>query len=152
MPVEESLLGRTFPPTEPYDVSEERVREFAAATGSQYDGRTAPTTFPIVVAFRAMTALMTDPEVGISLHHVVHGEQRFTYTRPVVVGDLLTATLTVDSLRHIGGADIIGTRSEVADADGKPVCTAYATLVHRAPAADTADDASGTKESTDADR
>ena len=149
MPVEESLLGRTFPPTEAYDVSEERVREFAAATGSEYDGRTAPATFPIVVAFRAMTGLMTDPEVGISLHHVVHGEQRFTYTRPVVVGDRLTATLTVDSLRQIGGADIIGTRSEVADADGKPVCTAYATLVHRAPAPGDADTA---EEAVDADR
>lgn len=133
MPVQESVLGRTFPPTEAYDVTDERVAEFAAATGSEYDGRTAPATFPIVVAFRAMTALMTDPDVGISLHHVVHGEQRFTYTRPVLVGDRLTATLTVDSLRHIGGADIIGTRSEVADAEGRPVCTAYATLVHRAP-------------------
>jgi len=149
MPVEESLLGRTFPPTEAYDVSDERVREFAAATGSQYDGRTAPATFPIVVAFRAMTGLMTDPEVGISLHHVVHGEQRFTYTRPVVVGDRLTATLTVDSLRHIGGADIIGTRSEVADADGRPVCTAYATLVHRAPASEGTETA---EEAADADR
>ncbi len=100
-----------------------------------------------MVAFRAMTALMTDPEVGISLHHVVHGEQRFTYTRPVVVGDRLTATLTVDSLRHIGGADIIGTRSEVADAEGKPVCTAYATLVHRAP-----EGTDAAEEAADADR
>ena len=146
------MLGRTFPPTEAYEVSEERVREFAAATGSQYDGRTAPATFPIVVAFRAMTAMMTDPEVGISLQHVVHGEQRFTYTRPVVVGDRLSATLGVDSLRHIGGADIIGTRSEIADAEGRPVCTAYATLVHRAPADDTAGDADGTEGATDADR
>ncbi|MGA9749268.1 MAG: MaoC family dehydratase N-terminal domain-containing protein, partial [Nocardioides sp.] len=73
------------------------------------------------------------PEVGIALHRVVHGEQRFTYARPVVVGDELTAALTVDTLRQIGGADIIGTRSEVTDADGHPVCTAYATLVHRGP-------------------
>ena len=50
----------------------------------------------------------------------MHGEQRFTYTRPVVAGDVLTATLTVDSLRQIGGADIIGTRSEITDADGRP--------------------------------
>ena len=35
-------------------------------------------------------------------------------------GDELTATLTVDSLRQIGGADIIGTRSEITDADGAP--------------------------------
>jgi acyl dehydratase len=131
MAVDASLAGRTFPPTQPYEVSREKILEFAHATGSTYDGGAAPATFPIVVAFGAMTALMEDPSVGISLHRVVHGDQRFSYTRPVTAGDRLTATLTVDSLRQIGGADIIGTRSEIADADGLPVCTAYATLVHR---------------------
>jgi len=131
MPVDASLAGRTFPPTTPYTVSHEKLLEFARATGSSYGGGPAPATFPIVVAFQAMTDLMQDPTVGISLHRVVHGDQRFTYTRPVVAGDELTATLTVDSLRQIGGADIIGTRSEIADADGKPVCTAFATLVHK---------------------
>jgi acyl dehydratase len=131
MAVDPALAGRTFPPTDPYAVSREKILEFAHATGCAYDGAAAPATFPIVVAFAAMTGLMTDPDVGISLHRVVHGEQRFTYTRPVVAGDVLTATLTVDTLRHIGGADILGTRSEIADADGRPVCTAFATLVHR---------------------
>jgi acyl dehydratase len=131
MAVDTSLVGRTFPPTEPYEVSREKVQEFARATGSGFDGRTAPATFPIVVAFAAMTGLMEDPDVGISLHRVVHGDQRFTYTRPVVVGDRLSAELTVDSLRQIGGADIIGTRSEITDEAGAHVCTAYATLVHR---------------------
>ena len=131
MAVDASLAGRTFPPTEPYPVSGEKILEFARATGSEYDGQAAPATFPIVVAFAAMNALMEDPEVGIALHRVMHGEQRFSYTRPVVAGDVLSAQLTVDSLRQIGGADIIGTRSEIADAAGEHVCTAFATLVHR---------------------
>ena len=33
MPVDPSLVGRAFPPTAPYEVTEERVRAFAAATG-----------------------------------------------------------------------------------------------------------------------
>jgi hypothetical protein len=131
MAVDASLKGRTFPATSAYPVSQERIAEFARATGSEYDGGPAPATFPIVVAFAAMTSLMEDPSVGIKLHRVVHGEQRFTYTRPVKAGDELTATLTVDTLRQIGGADIIGTRSEITDGDGEPVCTAFATLVHR---------------------
>lgn len=131
MPVDRSLAGRTFPPTAPYEVSEVKIGEFAVATGSLYDGGAAPATFPIVVAFGAMQALMTDPEVGIALHRVVHGEQRFAYTRPVVAGDRLTAQLTVASLRQIAAADIISTSSEIVDADGAHVCTAYATLVHR---------------------
>jgi hypothetical protein len=31
----------------------------------------------------------------------------------------------------MGGADIIGTRSEIVDASGELVCTAYATLFYR---------------------
>ncbi len=131
MAVDASLVGRTFPPTAPYSVAEERVAEFAAALGAEYVGGAAPPTFPIVVAFQAMHALMEDPTVGIALHRVVHGEQRFGYSRPVRPGDVLTATLTVDSLRQIGGADIVGTRSEITDAEGEHVVTARAVLVHR---------------------
>ena len=40
-----------------------------------------------------------------------------------MVGDVLTATLSVVSLRQIGGADIIGTSSAITDADGALVCT-----------------------------
>ena len=85
-----------------------------------------------MVAFAAMQGLMVDPEVGIELHHVVHGQQRFVNERPIAVGDRLTATLTVSSLRQVAGTDIIGTSSAITDADGALVCTADATLVHRA--------------------
>jgi acyl dehydratase len=133
MAVDASLAGRTFPPTEPYDVTEQAVADFAAATGTPYaSGDPAPATFPIVVAFGAMQELMRDPEVGIELHHVVHGQQRFVHESPVRAGDSLRAELSVTGLRQIGGADIITTSSAIIDADGRLVCTAEATLVHRA--------------------
>ena len=128
MPVDQSLVGREFPPTQPYRVSAEKVREFATATGADAEGP-VPATFPIVLAFEAMNAFLAD--VGVELHRIVHGEQRFAYERPIRVGDELTATLSVASLRQIGGNDIIGTRSEIHDADGALVCTTTATLVHR---------------------
>jgi acyl dehydratase len=131
MPVSPDLAGSRYPATEPYVVTAERVAAFAEAAGATYTGGPAPATFPIVVAFRAMTDLMQDPSVGIALHRVVHGEQRFVYSRPVAVGDRLTGTLSVDSLRQIGGADIIGTSTEIRDAADELVVTAYATLVHR---------------------
>ncbi|MFL6023989.1 MAG: MaoC family dehydratase N-terminal domain-containing protein [Marmoricola sp.] len=133
MPVDQSLVGRSFPPTAPYDVTEDSVSAFAAATGTPYAaGGPAPATYPIVVAFAAMQELMVDPTVGIELHHVVHGEQRFAHERAVVAGDRLSAELTVDGLRQIGGADIISTTSAITAADGSLVCTARATLVHKA--------------------
>jgi acyl dehydratase len=131
MPVDDRLVGRTFPPTAPYDVTAERVAAFAAATGTPYaDGDPAPATFPIVVAFAAMQQLMTDPDVGIELHRVVHGQQRFVHERPVRVGDVLSAELGVAGIRSIGGSDVITTSSRITDADGALVCTAEATLVH----------------------
>jgi hypothetical protein len=131
MPVDQSLVGRTFPPTAAHEVTEDRLRDFAAAVGTAYDGAQAPPTYPIVLAFDAMNAFLEAE--ALDLFRIVHGEQRFAYERPIVPGDVLTATLTVASLRQIAGNDIIGTTSEVTDASGALVCSTSATLVHRGP-------------------
>ena len=122
-----------FAPTAPYTVSREKIAEFNAAIGAEPidDNATAPLTFPIVVAFRAMTQLMTDPDVGIELHNVVHGAQQFEQSRPLRAGDVVRATISIDSLRAAAGMDMIGTRTDIAVVDGEHVATAFATLVHR---------------------
>jgi len=127
MPVDQSLVGREFPPTQPYRVSAEKVRELASATGS--DAGQVPATFPIVMAFEAMNAFLAD--VGVELQRIVHGEQKFAYERPIVIGDELSATLSITGLRQIEGTDILRTTSTITDADGSLVCTAGATMVHR---------------------
>jgi hypothetical protein len=132
VPIDQSLVGRSFPPTPAYDVSADSIAAFVAATGGEYDGGYAPATFPIVVAFQAMNDFLRAERVD--LFRIVHGEQRFSYRRPIEPGDVLTATLTVASLRQIGGADIIGTESVVTDASGAEVCTGTATIVHRGDA------------------
>jgi len=129
MPIDQSLVGRVFPPTQPFAVSEDHVRAFVATTGGEYGGGAAPPTYPIVVAFDAMNAFLA--AVAIDLHRIVHGDQKFANERPVIPGDVLTATLTVASLRQIAGNDILGTTSEITDADDVLVCSTSATLVHR---------------------
>lgn len=131
MAVDGSLVGRAFPPTRPYRVTDEKVREFAAAAGVSWEsGDPVPATFPIVLAFDAMNAFLEDVQVELS--RIVHGEQKFSYARPIAPGNVLVATLSVASLRQIGGNDIIGTVSEITDDSGAIVCTTSATLVHRA--------------------
>lgn len=145
MPVDQSLVGREFPPTAPLEVTEERVAAFARSLGATAGPAVPPAvppTYPIVLAFDAMQAFL-DAE-RIDLFRIVHGEQRFAYERPVRIGDVLTATLSVVSLRQIGGADIIGTSSAITDADGALVCTGRATLVHSG--ADESDDQSHEQE------
>ena len=132
MSIDQSLVGREFPRADPFAVTQEHVRAFAAATGTAYDGGAAPATYPIVLAFTAMNGFLAD--VGVELKRIVHGEQGFTYERPIVPGDVLTAALSVTGLRQIGGNDIVNTRSEILDADGSLVCTTTATLVHRGEA------------------
>ncbi len=133
MALDPGLTGRTFAPTQPYVVSREKIAEFTAAIGAEPldDCEQAPLTFPIVIAFQAMTALMYDPDVGIELRHVIHADQRFEQTRPIRAGDRLAGTLTIDSMRRAAGVDMISTRTEVTTHDGDHVATAFATLAHR---------------------
>ena len=132
MPIDSSLAGRTFPPTQPYAVTSEAVGDFAAAIGAGAPVERVPPTFPIVVTFQALQDFLAAEQVELS--RIVHGDQRFRYERPVAVGDQLTAALTVTGVRSIGGNDIISTSSEITDAAGALVCTATATLVHRGAA------------------
>lgn len=146
MPLDPALAGRTFPATRPHDVTRHEVSRFAAAVGATdpvhhdvgaarsagHADVVAPPTFPIVVAFEALAALLSDATVGVELRHVVHSAQRFESARPVRAGDVLTATLTVESVRTAAGTDLVTTRSEVSTEHGERVCCAYATLAHRA--------------------
>ncbi|MGI8887943.1 MAG: FAS1-like dehydratase domain-containing protein [Nocardioidaceae bacterium] len=136
MQLKPGLAGRTYAPTPPYTVSKAKIAEFNAAIGAEpvNGGETAPVTFPIVIAFGAMTQLMNDPELGIELHNVIHGDQRFEQVRPIRAGDELVATLTIDALRTAAGMDMIATRTQIATIHGEPVATSFATLVHKAAA------------------
>ena len=134
MSLDPAIVGRRYPATRPYPVSAEKVRDFARAVGTPYDGpdgpvSQVPATFPIVLAFEAMNGFLEAE--GVDLSRIVHGEQSFAYERPVVTGDVLVATLTINSVRSLGGADVVATSSAITDPDGALVCTATATLVHR---------------------
>ncbi len=145
MPVNPELQGRSYPPTSPYLVGREKVREFAravlatsplnldpeAARSAGYTDVVAPPTFPVVVQEHTLAQLLADPDAGIDFTRVVHGDQRFSYTRPIVAGDELTATLTVTSVKTLGGHSMVTAESAIADAEGAHVVTAISTLVVR---------------------
>ena len=145
MPVNPSYVGRSYPPTKPYRVSREKIAEFAtaindpnpayrdldAARSLGYADVVAPPTFPIVLTLPAGAQFTTDPDAGVDYSRVVHGEQRFVHERPVVAGDELQVTLTIDAVRVAAGNELINTRTEVRTTDGELVSTAYATVVVR---------------------
>lgn len=139
------LQGRVFPPTAPYLVGREKIREFSravlstnpinldvvAARAAGHADLVAPTTFPVVVQEATLAQLLAEPDAGIDFSRVVHGEQRFTYTRAIVAGDELTATLTIASVKSLGGHNMVTAQSDIVDAQGMHVVTAISTLVVR---------------------
>ena len=145
MSLDQSFAGRTWPPTEPYQVGREKIREFARAIGATdaeyhdpeaaralgYADVVAPPTFPTVVTMAANAQIVQDPGLGMDYTRVVHGDQKFSYVRPVVAGDSLICVSTVEDITQRGGHDFITTRTDVTTADGEPVVTAWSKLVQR---------------------
>lgn len=143
MPVNPELVGRDFAPTAPYLVGREKVREFAravfaddpqhsdhaAAQALGYADVVAPPTFAIVVTDATLQQLLGEPDSGIVLQNVLHAEQKFRYSRPIVAGDELTARLSVTGIRAMGAAAMVTSESEITDAAGEHVVTATSILL-----------------------
>jgi len=148
MPVDQSFKGRVYPPTRPYEVSREKIREFADAINDDnpayrdravaeslgYPDVIAPPTFPVVVAMAASGKAVADPGLGLNYAMVVHGEQRFEYSRPLHAGDVVTAQSTISAIREVGSITMLTTETEIRTVDGEHVCTGFSTLVERGQA------------------
>ncbi|MFJ9345620.1 MaoC family dehydratase N-terminal domain-containing protein [Streptomyces sp. NPDC101237] len=146
MALDQSFVGRTYPPTEPYEVGREKIREFAEAVGDTNPVYTdpeaakalghsdviAPPTFVFSITFRAAGQVVEDPQLGLDYSRVVHGDQKFTYRRPVRAGDRLTVVSTIEAVKSLAGNDIIDIRGDVRDETGELVVSAVTKLVARA--------------------
>ncbi|MTD57777.1 MaoC family dehydratase N-terminal domain-containing protein [Amycolatopsis pithecellobii] len=145
MALDQSFIGRSYPPTSTYEVGREKIREFADAIGDEnpiyrdpeaaravgHPDVIAPPTFLTVINLAAINTIVADPELGLDYSRMVHGDQSFQYTRPVHAGDQLRLTTYVESIMARAGNDFLTVRAEIADADGGHVCTTRAQLVVR---------------------
>ncbi|RSM65728.1 MaoC family dehydratase N-terminal domain-containing protein [Amycolatopsis sp. WAC 01376] len=145
MALDQSFTGRAYPPTSTYEVSREKIREFADALGDTnplyrdteaakaagHPDVIAPPTFLTIINLASINAIVSDPELGLDYSRMVHGDQRFTYTRPVHAGDVLSLTTYIDNIMTRAGNDFINLRAEISGADGGPIATTYAQLVVR---------------------
>ncbi len=148
MALNRDYLGRTFRAAEPYEVSRVKIAEFADAIGDPnpryrdqetaraagYPDVVAPPTFPIVIAAAASRMVVTDPGLGLNYAMVVHGEQRFAYSRPLHAGDVVIAQSTITAIREAGPLTMLTTQTEIRSLSGDHVCTATSTLVERGAA------------------
>jgi acyl dehydratase len=145
VPLDPSYAGRIYPPTEPYRVSREKIRDFASAIGATdpayhdpaaaralgYPDVVAPPTFPIMIADIAGKQVITDPGLGMDYSRVVHGEQRFHYYRPVVAGDELSCVISIDEITSRAGHGFLVNRIDLSTPEGELVVSVWVRLVVR---------------------
>jgi acyl dehydratase len=143
--INKDYVGRTFAATAPYEVSRVKVAEFADAIGDPnplfhdraaaqaagYPDVIAPPTFAVVVAMASSRTAVGDPGLGLNYAMVVHGEQRFDYSRPLHAGDVVTAQSTISAIRELGSITMLTTETQIRTVDGEHVCTGFSTLVER---------------------
>jgi acyl dehydratase len=139
------FVGRVFGPGQPYEVSRVKIAEFAVAIGEPsplcrdreaavkagYPDVIAPPTFAIIVSMSSAKLVQDDPGLGLDYSMVVHGEQSFTYSRPLHAGDVVVATSTIESIRAIGSMSMMTTVTDLSTVDGEHVCTARSVIVER---------------------
>jgi hypothetical protein len=149
MALNRDKLGTSYPPYT-YEVSREKIREYAMALGESdpryfSDGEDclAPPTFAACfTVVKGGAAALSDPELG-SHPALVHGTQRYVYGgRPLRPGDVLTCTPRIVGITARGRNEflVIEVDCRFADSD-EPAVRSEATIVllGSAPAADAPD-------------
>jgi len=144
VPLNRELIGKEYGEVS-FPVDRDRVTRFARAIGETdpiyldpeaaraagYAEQVAPPTFPTVLQITTSGQAVVDPELGLDYSRVVHGEQRYDWRRPIVVGDVLTTTPRIADIFAKRSNEFLVIESEVADADGETVVVARSTLISR---------------------
>ena len=76
--------------------------------------------------------IFTKFKIPINIARVIHRDQKFLFHRPILAHDKLYFDTYLDSVIESHGAVIAEIRSEVTDAEGKPVVTSVVTMLGEA--------------------
>ena len=148
MPLNKAFEGREYPATPPFEVTAEKIREFADAIGDPnpvyrdeaaakaagHAGIVAPPTFLTKLGFESGGEMLLDPELGLNLMMVVHGDQTFEFARPVFAGDTITTKPRISSIAAKGRNEFLVTEADIQTTQGEKIGTARVTIVSRGTA------------------
>lgn len=123
-----------------YEVSRAKVAEYAAVTGCAEPAHTAdprtvpnadvpvPPTFAAVLTLGLEHSLLADDALGAHWN-LLHAGQRFSFSRPFAVGDVLRCTPHIADIVARRGLDLLTLGVDVDDVDGQPVCEARSLIL-----------------------
>jgi hypothetical protein len=122
-----AVAGKTYPETT-FTVETTHVaafRELFRETAG------VPPTFVTAAEFTVMPQIVADPELDLDYSRVLHGNQEFTFQRPLTEGETLHVRTRIDAIRVLGANAFLTIVTDlVADGDGV-VCSARSTMIER---------------------
>jgi len=111
------------------------ARAIAGADEVREAGAVPPTYAAVYCLGPTLAQLFSDPEVGIDLAGLIHGEQSFAWPTPVHPGDVVDATAEITSIDTRRGMTFVRLAMEATrPADQAVVCRATSLMIVRAPA------------------
>ncbi|OMC16468.1 MULTISPECIES: MaoC family dehydratase N-terminal domain-containing protein [unclassified Mycobacterium] len=142
----EGIIGSHYRAPDYFQVGREKIREFALAVKDDhpahfnesdaaeagYPELVAPLTFLAIAGRRVQLEIFTKFSIPINIARVLHRDQKFIFHRPILAQDKLYFDTYLDSVIESHGAVISEIRSEVTDAEGKPVVTSVVTMLGEA--------------------
>ena len=120
-------------------IAPEPARAVARAIAGADEVREADAVPPMFAAVYCLAPtlaqLFADPEVGIDLAGLIHGEQSFEWPEPVRPGDVVDATAEITSVDTRRGMTFVRLAMEATrPVDQAVVCRATSLMIVRAPA------------------
>jgi len=152
--VDRRHLGRRYGPYR-FEAGRESILDFAAATGGRVPGRVfqnappaasppphlaggdgagpllAPPSYAAVFAIQPFATACADPEIGLNVLRLVHGEQAFEFHEPVRAGDTLVTTGTITRAQERGNLDFLEVTTETVNQHGRLVVRGVWTAIVR---------------------
>ncbi|MBU8900112.1 MaoC family dehydratase N-terminal domain-containing protein [Corallococcus sp. M34] len=148
MPLDKRFIGRSYGPFT-YELGLEKMREFslilggstpragtpgappahlspllydeAAAKAGPYGDVIASPSFAVVFAIQPFSAAIADPELGVDMVKLVHGEQELEFLDVMKPGDVLTTTGSITALYDKAGLDFLVVTTESKNPQGQTV-------------------------------
>jgi len=142
----QGIIGSHYRAPDYFQVGREKIREFALAVKDDhclhyseadaadagYPSLVASLTFLAVAGRRVQLEIFTKFDVPINIARVIHRDQKFRFHRPILAHDKLYFDTYLDSVIESHGTVLAEIRSEVTDAEGKPVVTSVVTMLGEA--------------------
>ncbi len=101
------------------------------ARAGPHGGLVAPPGFATAFAIEPFAAAVADPNLGLDLVRLLHGEQELVWLEPVRPGDRLSTTGEITRIAERGNLDVVEVTTTTVNQHGREVVRGVWTAVIR---------------------